>query len=83
MKTLSLIWGLLAFGAMLVFLIPCLGFFNIFNIIFAIGGLIISIIALVSPGDSQSKGSAIAGLVLCAAAIVIGLFRWAAGGFIF
>ncbi len=79
MKVLSLTWGILAIVGMIVGFFPCLGALNWANIPFSVVGLIISIIALVR-AKAEPKGAAIAGLVLCAVAIVIGTVRLVAGG---
>lgn len=82
MQILSLVWGILAVLGMFVAFFPCLGALNWLNIPFAVVGLIISIVTLVSaPGPS--KGGAIAGVVLCGAAVLLGLLRLAAGGGVF
>lgn len=79
MQVLSLIWGILAILGMFVGLIPCIGALNWLNIPFAIAGLIVSIIAHTShPGPN--RGSSLAGIILCALAIVIGAKRLILGG---
>ncbi|MBV6478872.1 MAG: hypothetical protein HGGPFJEG_01629 [Ignavibacteria bacterium] len=80
MKFLSLIWGILAILGMLLGFIPCLGAYNWINIPFAAVGLIISIIAAVGSDVNSSKTSAIAGIVMCAIAIVFGIIRLTLGG---
>jgi len=80
MKTLSLILGILAIIVMIVGLFPCLGSLNWINIPFAAIGLIISIVAVTQSKPGESKGSAVAGLVLCSIAIVFGLIRLIIGG---
>jgi hypothetical protein len=79
MTVLSLIWGILAVIGLGVAFLPCLGALNWLNIPFSGIGLIISIIAL-SKAPAQKKGGAIAGLVMCAAAVVFGLIRLILGG---
>jgi hypothetical protein len=79
MTTLSLVWGILAMLGMMVGFLPCLGSLNWLNIPFSIIGLIISIVAL-SQAPPDKKGSAVAGTVLCAIAMVIGAIRLVAGG---
>ncbi len=79
MQVLSLVWGILAVLGMVVAFIPCLGSLNWINIPFAFAGLIISIIALVTSRDAR-KGTAVAGLVLCAIAVLLGGIRLIAGG---
>ncbi len=80
MKTASLVLGILAIIGMIVAFFPCLGSLNWINIPFASVGLIISIIAVSQAKPGEPKGGAIAGLVLCAVAIVFGLIRLIAGG---
>jgi hypothetical protein len=52
---------------------------NWLNIPFSGIGLIISIVAVVTSKEAK-KGGAIAGIVLCSIAIVLGLIRLIAGG---
>jgi len=80
MKLLSLVWGILAMLGMLLGFIPCLGAYNWINIPFAVIGLIIGIIAVAGAEQGSSKTSAIAGIIMCAAAIVFGFFRLVIGG---
>ena len=80
MKTLSLVWGILALMGMLVGLLPCLGALNWLNIPFAGLGFIIGIIALTTGDYREPKGNAVAGLILCGVAVLIGLFRLVLGG---
>ena len=79
MQTLSLVWGILALLGLFVGFFPCLGALNWLNIPFAIVGLVISIIAA---GQSRpgARGSAVAGIVCCGLAIVIGFIRLVLGG---
>lgn len=80
MKTASLILGILAFTGMIVAFLPCLGSLNWVNIPFATIGLVISIVAVTQAKDNEPKGNAIAGLVLCAVAMMFGLIRLILGG---
>jgi len=82
MSALSLIWGILAILGMVVAFFPCLGALNWLNIPFAVGGLVLSVIALAKapPGN---QGAAKAGLALNAVAVVLGLIRLGLGGGIF
>jgi hypothetical protein len=73
-QTLSLVWGVLAFLGMLVGFLPCLGALNRLNIPFAAVGLILGVIA-VATSKTRNNGPAIAGIVGCAIAVVIGLLR--------
>jgi hypothetical protein len=79
MQVLGLIWGILAIIGFGVAFLPCLGSLNWLNIPFSGVGLILNIVALVT-AKTPSKGKAIAGLVLCAIAVLIGIIRLAAGG---
>lgn len=79
MVVLSLVWGILAIVGMFVAFMPCLGSLNWLNIPFSMIGLIISIVAMNGAPQSE-RGKAIAGLVCCAVAIVVGLMRLALGG---
>ena len=83
MKIISLFWGILSLIGMIVGFIPCLGAYNWINIPFASIGLIFSIIAIVNSRPDESKGSATAGLIMCAAAMIFGLIRLSLGGGIF
>jgi succinate-acetate transporter protein len=82
MLTLSLIWGILAFLVMLVGFLPCLGSLNWLNIPFSAVGLVLGVIAVTQSKELQ-KGGGIAGIVLCAVGVVLGLLRLLAGGGIF
>lgn len=74
----GLIIGVITFIGFLIGFIPLLGWFNWFNIPFAVIGLVLSIIsAAIGKG---SKGTAITGIVLNAVAIIFGGMRLAAGG---
>ena len=79
MHILSLVWGILAALGMLVAFFPCLGSLNWLNIPFAGLGFIISLVTVLTTA-SKSKGSATAGLVLCAIAMLFGIFRLVIGG---
>jgi hypothetical protein len=80
MKTVSLVFGILAIIIMIVGFFPCLGSLNWINVPFAGIGLIISAIALAQSKEGEPKGSAIAGLVLCGIAVLLGLLRLILGG---
>jgi hypothetical protein len=79
MSTVSLVWGIVSLVGMMVGLLPCLGSLNWLNIPFSAAGLIVSIIALTKAAPDQ-KGGAIAGVVLCSVAVLLGLIRLVAGG---
>lgn len=80
MQILSLIWGILSILGMLIGFIPCLGAYNWINIPFAALGLIFSIIAVVNANPGESKSSGTAGLIMCASAVIFGVFRLMLGG---
>ena len=82
MKTASLVMGILSIFGMFFGFIPCLGAFNWINIPFAVIGLLISIIAYVQE-DNLPKGNALAGIIMCAAAVFFGFIRLFLGGGIF
>ena len=82
MQILSLIMGVLALVVMFVGFVPCFGSLNWLNIPFAAVGLIIGIIALTNAREG-SKGASIAGVVLCAIALILGALRLMVGGGIF
>ena len=79
MLTLSLVWGILAIVGMIVGFFPCLGSLNWLNIPFSAIGLVISIVS-VATSKEVKKGGGIAGIVLCAVAVLLGLIRLVAGG---
>lgn len=82
MQILSLIMGILSLVVMFVGFVPCFGSLNWLNIPFAAVGLVIGIIALANAREG-SKGASIAGVVLCAIALVLGALRLMVGGGIF
>lgn len=79
MQVISLIWGILALVFMLVGLVPLLGALNWLNILFAGVGMIFSIFAYVIKAEGSRRG-AIAGLICCIVAIVVGILRLILGG---
>jgi hypothetical protein len=79
MQVISLVWGILAVLGLGVAFIPCLGALNWLNIPFGIVGLIISIIAA-TKAPRGHNGAAIAGIVLNAIAVLLGVVRLIAGG---
>lgn len=78
MSIAGLIFGLISIVGFFIGLIPFLGWFNWFNIPVALAGLIISIVGAAT--NSNSKGPAITGVVLCSIALFIGAFRLMLGG---
>ena len=79
MQGLALAWGVLSVLGMVVAILPCLGALNWVNLPFAGLGLIVGGIAFAN-ADEGDRGAATAGLVLCGAAIIIGLLRLGLGG---
>jgi hypothetical protein len=79
MQALSLAWGILALLGFLIGFIPCLGALNWINIPFALVGLIVSVIAH-NKATPDKKSMAMAGIVMCAIAAIIGYFRLQMGG---
>jgi len=79
MLTLALVWGIMAIVGMIVAFFPCLGSLNWVNIPFSGIGLVISIVAVVT-AKVEKKGAGIAGIILCAIAVVLGLIRLIVGG---
>lgn len=82
MQIISLVWGILALCGFVVGFIPCLGWMNWFNIPFAAGGLIFSIVAYVM-GRPGMRGTSAWGIALCSIAVLIGFKRLVLGGGIF
>ncbi len=80
MKTASLIIGIIAISGMFIAFIPCLGALNWLNIPLSIFGLLLGIIAMAQSKDNEPKGSAIAGIILCAVSMIFGLLRLILGG---
>lgn len=79
MGTLSLIWGIFAILGMMLAMIPLLGWMNWFNIPFAIIGLIVSAVGM---SGQRNRNAAVAGLILCLVAVILGGIRLMLGGFI-
>lgn len=71
MQALSLAWGILALGGMLVGLIPCFGWLNWFNIPFALAGFIFSVVVHLA-GRGPNRQSSLVAIVLCVLAILVG-----------
>lgn len=80
MQVIGLIIGILAILGMLLGFLPFLGWLNWINIAFAAFGLIISVISILK---ANNKGIGIAGIILCAIAIIVGIGRLQLGGGIF
>ena len=82
MQVISLAWGILALGGMLVGFVPCFGWMNWFNIPFAFCGLIFGILAHLTSRGPNRNNSTVA-IVLCVLAVLIGSKRLVAGAGIF
>jgi len=78
MQIASLVLGILVIVGMFIALIPFLGWMNWGIIPFAGIGLIISIIAAATA--KENRGLSIAGIILCAIAIFVGIIRLIIGG---
>ena len=84
MLTLALVWGILAFAAVCVALLPCLGWLNWFTLPFAAIGVVLGVLALSQANARrQPAGPAVAGIVLSTFAVCLGLVRLVLGGGIF
>ena len=79
MQMISLVWGILSILGLGVAFIPCFGALNWLNIPFAIVGLIVSIVAT-TKAPPGGNGAAIAGIVLNALAVLLGVVRLMIGG---
>lgn len=73
----GLIIGIFSIIGFFIGLIPFLGWFNWFNIPFALLGLILSIVGI---STGNSRAAAITGIVLCGTAVFVGAFRLLLGG---
>ncbi|MBN2076476.1 MAG: hypothetical protein JW762_13085 [Dehalococcoidales bacterium] len=78
MQVAALIVSIFAIIGMFFGFIPFLGWMNWGVIPVAIIGLVLSIIAMAT--SKKGKGMAIAGLVMCIIAIIIGAIRLVIGG---
>jgi hypothetical protein len=79
MQVLSLVWGILAVIGFSVAFFPFLGSLNWLNIPFSALGLALGIVALITTKE-PNKGKAVAGIILCAIAVLLGAIRLSAGG---
>jgi hypothetical protein len=79
MQILSLVWGILAIVGMVVAFFPCLGSLNWINIPFSGVGLVVSVVIFATTKE-EKKGAVIAGIILCAIAVGLGLVRLFIGG---
>ena len=78
MAIVGFIIGILSMIPLLIGLIPLLGWLNWLNIPFALAGLIFAIVGV--SRQEQNQGLGIAGIVLCAIAIIVGGIRLVLGG---
>ncbi len=78
MQILALVWGILAVIGLMIGVFPCLGWLNWLNIPFAVVGLVIGLFASSRTADAK-RGAAVAGVVCCAVAVVVGALRLALG----
>ncbi|HEY93423.1 MAG TPA: hypothetical protein G4O15_00600 [Dehalococcoidia bacterium] len=78
MQVVALIFSILAVTGMFFGFLPFLGWMNWGVIPVAIIGFILSIIALAT--SKKDRGMAIAGLVMCPIAIIVGSIRLFIGG---
>ncbi len=83
MTMVSMVWGVLAFIAMVVGFFPCVNAINWVNVPFASVGLVLSIVAVVIARRTPNSAIALAGLVTNAIAVTIGIIRIALGNGIF
>lgn len=81
MRTLSLVWGLLALSATCVAFLPGVEWLNLFNIPFAGIGVLLGIFALTMT-KNPARGGAILGVILCMVAAVTGLIKMIMGGWL-
>ena len=81
MQVIGLIFGIFSCMGMFVAFLPFLGWMNWGVIPFAIAGLVISIIGIATSRKSNRIG--VAAIILCAIAIVVGVFRLIIGGGLF
>lgn len=78
MGIVSLVLGIISIIGMFIGLIPFLGWMNWGVIPIAGVGLIISIVAIATA--KENRGLSIAGLILCAIALPVGIVRLIIGG---
>ena len=80
MKTTGVVIGIICILIMIVGLVPCLGALNWVNIPLSVIGLVISLVAKDRQGEGASDGAVVAGIVMNAVALVIGVLRLLIGG---
>lgn len=84
MQTVALIWGIVVFVWFCVALIPCLGWLNWVTIPFGTIGAVLGIVAMTrANAERRPAGPALAGLVLSAVALSLGMVRLLLGGGVF
>ena len=80
MQVAGLVLGILAFLGLFIGFIPCLGALNWLNIPIAVVGLVVSFLGYSRALPGESRGKAVAGMVLCGVAVVLGMLRLMLGG---
>lgn len=76
----TFVLGIVTAGVMALGLIPCLGWLNYFTLLLGKVTIILAVVAIVTEKDEKLRNKAIIGLVMAAAAWVIGLVRLIIGG---
>jgi hypothetical protein len=77
---ISILIGIFSIVGMMIAFIPCLGFLNWLSIPFAMIGLVINIVSYIYAGPSTSKTHIVAGIIMCAISICVGILRLIIGG---
>lgn len=87
MHTASLVFAIVCGVGFIVGLIPCIGWYNWFNIPLSIAGIAISIITFLTAGQSEEPGKArlyaIICMCSCGVAVVFGAIRLILGAGVF
>ena len=73
MKAASLVLGILAIAGASVAFVPLLGWMNWGVIPFSVAGIVVSVI--VTAASKEDRGLTIAGIILCAIALLISIPR--------
>jgi len=79
MQLISMIWGIFSILGMLIGFLPCVGALNWIVIPFASLGVLVCGVTLATSRDPY-RGGAIAGLVCCFVAVIVGAVRLFLGG---
>lgn len=80
MKTLSLVWGILAMVGMAVGFVPCFGALNWLVIPFSCIGIVIGVMAIATAEANEPRHACITGLAFCILAALLGWIRLSLGG---